>query len=65
MADLTLATKSNRTGVKAILGRTYITFNFGNSTEGEVMANTFAGIWKKVGQERILELICNDYKSKK
>jgi len=65
MADFKLATKKTRTGVKKILGRTYITFGFGDSDEGEVMAKQFAIMWKRVGQERILELIVNEYKAKK
>ena len=64
MADLpkTYEAKTKSKGAfKKTLGKTYITFQFGNSNEGEVVAQAFAKVWQSVGQKRIYELILEEW----
>lgn len=42
---------------KKILGRYYITFNFGNDADGEEMAQEFKRICERIGVKRIFTLI--------
>jgi hypothetical protein len=59
-------TKGKKAEKKAILGRYYITFNFGNSEEGEKLAQTFKGLTASIGgAEKVVELVVAEARKQK